>query len=58
MTFFFTMDLSTANTVGCTQEGYSKVSQYLINTGKPNTYILFNKFQKCTTMFFIFYNLL
>lgn len=44
MTFFFKMDLSTANTMGCTQEGYSKVSQYLINTGKPNTYILFNKF--------------
>lgn len=41
---FFTMDLSTPNTMGCTQEGYSKVSQYLINTGTPNTDILFNKF--------------
>lgn len=43
---FFTMDPSTPNTMGCTQEGYSKVSQYLINTGKPNTDILLNTFQK------------
>lgn len=32
------------HTMGCTQEGYSKVCQYLINAGKPNTDILFNTF--------------